>query len=88
MNGAVLRMIAHSPPLLPCAFPYFNYNVVCLFNVVQSMLIVVVCRLFPIRERNECKIDACVKPEIQTGMRLTLFVSACVLFGLLSDKIN
>ena len=82
MNGAVLRMIAHSPPLLPSALPCFNYNVVRLFRVVQSMLIVVVCHLLPIRERNECKIDACVKPEIQTDMRLTLFVSACVLFRL------
>jgi hypothetical protein len=59
MNGAVLRMIAHSPPLLPSAFPCFNYHVVWLFRVVQSMLIVVVCHLFPIRERNECKIDEC-----------------------------
>ena len=37
-----------------------------------AMVIVVVCHLLPIRERNECKIDACVKPEIQTDMRLTL----------------
>ena len=63
MNGAVLRMIAHSPPLLPSAFPCFNYHVVWLFRVVQSMLIVVVCHLFPIHERNECKIDECVSNQ-------------------------
>jgi hypothetical protein len=60
-----------SPTLLPCCrapspaliATCFHYHVVCLFRVVQSMLIVVVCHLFPIRERNECKIDACVSNQ-------------------------